>query len=92
MCPTQLLISPKLKHKVDKYVKQVSIVNAVLFVKTSIGRIEMIYMINVAPISMVLHNDHAMVADEYNGLVNLSSLHILNSETKRHSFAVFLDN
>ena len=31
-----LIISPRLKHKVDKYVRYVSVVNVVLFTKTSI--------------------------------------------------------
>ena len=33
---SQIEISPRLKHKVDKYVGYVNIVNVVLFTKTSI--------------------------------------------------------
>ena len=35
---TQLIISPRLKHKIDKYVRFVNIVNVVLLANTSIGR------------------------------------------------------
>ena len=34
----QLIISSRLKHKIDKYVRYVNIVNVVLFANTSIGR------------------------------------------------------
>ena len=37
MSYTQLIICPRLKHKVDKYVRYVNFVNVVLFAKTSIG-------------------------------------------------------
>ena len=33
----QLIISPRLKHKLDKYVRYVNIVNVVLLAKTSSG-------------------------------------------------------
>ena len=33
---TQLIISPEMKHKIDKYVRYVNIVNVVLFTKISI--------------------------------------------------------
>ena len=40
MCPTKSqIISPKLKRKVDRYVRFVNIVNVVLFAKTSIKSI-----------------------------------------------------
>ena len=44
MSHTQLIISPKLKHKIDKYVRYiyVNVVNIVLFAKTSKEGIEII--------------------------------------------------
>ena len=35
MCHTHMIISLRLKHKIDKYTRYVNIVNVVLFAKTS---------------------------------------------------------
>ena len=48
----QVIISPRCKHKVDKYVRFPNIVNAVLFAKTS--NVDMIRVNNVLKIVLVI--------------------------------------
>ena len=54
MSHTQLIICPKLKHKVDGYVNYVNIVDSAVFAKTSIGSIELYRNVSCLP-RIILH-------------------------------------
>ena len=49
MSHTKVIISPKLKHKVDRYVSYVNIVDSVVFAKISIGSIQLYRNVSCLP-------------------------------------------